>query len=143
MFAAPVKTTTNSYTRHRSGLPTDYSTPYQCLGYSGLHAGYANTTPTSAAESSSPAVSSAEISPPSTAMTGEGQRLACRHAYFLGCKWLVNDESRALHPIEIRDETDYSAYGYGSQYGQQGASRSHRGSGERRGRGHGVRRSGG
>lgn len=134
----------NPSLRHRSGLPTDYSTPYQCLGYSGLYGGYSNTSTTSATNSSSPAVSSAEGSPPSTATAGEENRVACRHVYCLGCQWLVNGEFRVLHPVEIRDETDYSAYGYGSQYGQQsGQQESSSGASGRRGRGHGARRSGG
>lgn len=102
---------TNIEDSHQCGLPSDYSTPYQCLGFSGGH---------------------------QTANEEETERVPCRHVYCLGCQWLVNGEFRVLHPIEIRDETNYTAQGYDysaqQQYSaEQEPSASGRGSGKRKG----------
>jgi hypothetical protein len=125
---------------HRCGLPTDYSTPFQCLGYSGYAAGgYGYSALTASSDTSgSTAQSSVETSPQSTSTSSEEpQRIACRHVYCLGCQWLVNGEFRVLHPIEIRDESADSAQGYGrSATEQQSESRT-----GRRARGHGSRKS--
>ncbi|KIW03428.1 uncharacterized protein PV09_05199 [Verruconis gallopava] len=118
---------------HRSGLPTDYSTPYQCLGYSGYYAAYTNNASQASDASSDGAAN--ELSPQSTSSSSDEQRVACRHVYCLGCQWLVNGVFRTLHPIEIRDETDYSAYGYGQELSQQDDYQEQSSGGQRRGRG--------